>query len=184
MADRVLIFRQGLASRPITITDESARAIPRRGPAALHHPGARLRRARGGRRPDRRHDRAGVSARQAAGAAAAGGRRRRHDRRRPQVPRIPRRSPSCWCHPPSRGPSRRPATTACTSRPARSSPSTTPRTCRNRCSCAAWSPHFATLPDDIACVQAKLVYHNGHQNLLTAWFTAEYGLWFGYLLPG
>jgi glycosyltransferase XagB len=43
---------------------------------------------------------------------------------------------------------------------------------------------FATLPDDIACVQAKLAYHNGHQNILTSWFTAEYGLWFGYLLPG
>ena len=40
------------------------------------------------------------------------------------------------------------------------------------------------LPDDIACVQARLVYHNGGQNLLTAWFTNEYGLWFGYLLPG
>lgn len=43
---------------------------------------------------------------------------------------------------------------------------------------------FRDLPDDIACVQAKLVYHNGRQNLLTGWFTAEYGLWFGYLLPG
>lgn len=43
---------------------------------------------------------------------------------------------------------------------------------------------FAALPDNIACVQAKLAYHNGHQNLLTGWFTAEYGLWFGYLLPG
>jgi glycosyltransferase XagB len=43
---------------------------------------------------------------------------------------------------------------------------------------------FAQLPDDIACVQAKLAYHNGHQNVLTGWFTAEYGLWFGYLLPG
>ncbi|MDT5176952.1 MAG: glycosyltransferase XagB [Mycobacterium sp.] len=43
---------------------------------------------------------------------------------------------------------------------------------------------FDRLPDDVACVQAKLAYHNGHQNLLTAWFTAEYGLWFGYLLPG
>ena len=43
---------------------------------------------------------------------------------------------------------------------------------------------FADLPDDVACVQAKLVYHNGHQNMLTAWFTAEYALWFGYLLPG
>ncbi|MDH6244791.1 glycosyltransferase [Mycobacterium sp. OTB74] len=43
---------------------------------------------------------------------------------------------------------------------------------------------FRQLPDDVACVQAKLVYHNGHQNLLTAWFTAEYALWFGFLLPG
>ncbi|MGV0851642.1 glycosyltransferase [Mycolicibacterium phlei] len=43
---------------------------------------------------------------------------------------------------------------------------------------------FAQLGDEVACVQAKLVYHNGRQNLLTAWFTAEYGLWFGYLLPG
>ena len=73
---------------------------------------------------------------------------------------------------------------ACTSPPARSSPSTTPRTCQSRCSCAGWWRAFRQLPDDVACVQAKLVYHNGHQNMLTAWFTAEYGLWFGYLLPG
>lgn len=43
---------------------------------------------------------------------------------------------------------------------------------------------FRDLPDQVACVQAKLVYHNGHQNMLTGWFTAEYALWFGYLLPG
>lgn len=43
---------------------------------------------------------------------------------------------------------------------------------------------FRQLPEDVACVQAKLVYHNGRQNMLTAWFTAEYRLWFGYLLPG
>jgi glycosyltransferase XagB len=43
---------------------------------------------------------------------------------------------------------------------------------------------FNTLPDTVACIQAKLAYHNGHQNILTGWFTAEYGLWFGYLLPG
>ncbi len=43
---------------------------------------------------------------------------------------------------------------------------------------------FRKLSTDIACVQAKLEYHNGHQNILTGWFTAEYGLWFGYLLPG
>jgi cellulose synthase/poly-beta-1,6-N-acetylglucosamine synthase-like glycosyltransferase len=43
---------------------------------------------------------------------------------------------------------------------------------------------FGQLPGNVACVQAKLVYHNAHQNILTAWFTAEYRLWFGYLLPG
>jgi glycosyltransferase XagB len=43
---------------------------------------------------------------------------------------------------------------------------------------------FRSLPETVACVQAKLVYHNGSQNILTGWFTAEYGLWFGYLLPG
>ncbi|CAN5134647.1 glycosyltransferase [soil metagenome] len=43
---------------------------------------------------------------------------------------------------------------------------------------------FASLPETVACVQAKLAYHNGSQNILTGWFTAEYGLWFGYLLPG
>ncbi|MEN3320847.1 MAG: glycosyltransferase XagB, partial [Mycobacterium sp.] len=37
---------------------------------------------------------------------------------------------------------------------------------------------FRQLSDNVACVQAKLVYHNGHQNMLTAWFTAEYRLWF------
>nr|WP_249277024.1 glycosyltransferase [Rhodococcus sp. 06-621-2] len=43
---------------------------------------------------------------------------------------------------------------------------------------------FAQLPDTVACVQAKLAFHNGTQNLLTGWFTADYALWFGYLLPG
>ncbi|MFI6172371.1 glycosyltransferase [Nocardia sp. NPDC051052] len=43
---------------------------------------------------------------------------------------------------------------------------------------------FAELPDDVVCIQAKLAFHNGRQNLLTAWFTADYGLWFGFLLPG
>jgi cellulose synthase/poly-beta-1,6-N-acetylglucosamine synthase-like glycosyltransferase len=43
---------------------------------------------------------------------------------------------------------------------------------------------LSELPDDVACIQAKLAYHNERQNLLTAWFTAEYALWFGYMLPG
>ncbi|MFI9504375.1 glycosyltransferase [Nocardia sp. NPDC052566] len=43
---------------------------------------------------------------------------------------------------------------------------------------------FSELPDTVACIQAKLSFHNARQNLLTAWFTMDYGLWFGYLLPG
>ncbi|TSD48933.1 glycosyltransferase [Rhodococcus sp. KBS0724] len=43
---------------------------------------------------------------------------------------------------------------------------------------------FAQLPENTACVQAKLAFHNGTQNLLTAWFTADYALWFNFILPG
>lgn len=43
---------------------------------------------------------------------------------------------------------------------------------------------FSELEDDVACVQAKLAFHNGSQNMLTAWFTADYALWFNFLLPG
>ena len=43
---------------------------------------------------------------------------------------------------------------------------------------------FAKLPPEVVCIQSKLAYHNSHQNILTGWFTAEYNLWFGYLLPG
>ncbi len=35
----------------------------------------------------------------------------------------------------------------------------------------------------LGCVQAKLSYFNAGQNLLTRWFTAEYGAWFDLLLP-
>lgn len=43
---------------------------------------------------------------------------------------------------------------------------------------------FSDMPDNIACIQGMLNFHNGDQNTLTAWFAADYGLWFGYLLPG
>ena len=43
---------------------------------------------------------------------------------------------------------------------------------------------LADLDDDVACVQAKLAFHNGSQNMLAAWFTADYALWFNFLLPG
>lgn len=40
------------------------------------------------------------------------------------------------------------------------------------------------LGPDFACVQARLDYYNPQQNLLTRWFTIEYGAWFAHLLPG
>jgi cellulose synthase/poly-beta-1,6-N-acetylglucosamine synthase-like glycosyltransferase len=43
---------------------------------------------------------------------------------------------------------------------------------------------FGRLPSEVVCLQAKLSYHNAGQNLITRWFTAEYALWFGQLLPG
>jgi cellulose synthase/poly-beta-1,6-N-acetylglucosamine synthase-like glycosyltransferase len=39
-------------------------------------------------------------------------------------------------------------------------------------------------PADVACVQAKLSYANGDQNIITRWFTIEYAMWFSLLLPG
>lgn len=38
--------------------------------------------------------------------------------------------------------------------------------------------------DNIACVQARLEFHNHRDNLLTKWFTVEYAQWFTQLLPG
>jgi len=43
---------------------------------------------------------------------------------------------------------------------------------------------FGRLDLSVACLQAKLSYHNADQNMLTRWFTIEYGMWFSYLLPG
>lgn len=43
---------------------------------------------------------------------------------------------------------------------------------------------FQDLPRSVVCIQAKLAFHNARQNLLTSWFTMDYGLWFGFLLPG
>ena len=40
------------------------------------------------------------------------------------------------------------------------------------------------LGEDFACVQARLGYFNAEQNLVTRWFTIEYGTWFRFLLPG
>ena len=43
---------------------------------------------------------------------------------------------------------------------------------------------FSRLPPDVACLQARLGYYNGAQNLITRWFTIEYAMWFSLLLPG
>jgi cellulose synthase/poly-beta-1,6-N-acetylglucosamine synthase-like glycosyltransferase len=38
--------------------------------------------------------------------------------------------------------------------------------------------------DNVACIQAKLVFFNTQQNLITRWFDIEYRMWFSQLLPG
>lgn len=43
---------------------------------------------------------------------------------------------------------------------------------------------FRRLGPSVACLQAKLAYHNARQNLITRWFTVEYAMWFSQLLPG
>lgn len=43
---------------------------------------------------------------------------------------------------------------------------------------------FRKLPENIACIQAKLNFYNPNQNLLTKIFTAEYSLWFDLILTG
>ncbi|GAA3700849.1 glycosyltransferase [Gordonia hankookensis] len=43
---------------------------------------------------------------------------------------------------------------------------------------------FRGSDDRVVCVQGKLNFHNSRDNILTEWFTADYGIWFSYLLPG
>jgi cellulose synthase/poly-beta-1,6-N-acetylglucosamine synthase-like glycosyltransferase len=43
---------------------------------------------------------------------------------------------------------------------------------------------FANADLQTVCVQAKLNFYNSTQNLLTRWFTAEYSMWFDFVLPG
>jgi cellulose synthase/poly-beta-1,6-N-acetylglucosamine synthase-like glycosyltransferase len=42
---------------------------------------------------------------------------------------------------------------------------------------------FSRAAPRVACLQARLEYHNPHQNLLTSWFAIEYLSWFGFALP-
>ncbi len=43
---------------------------------------------------------------------------------------------------------------------------------------------LARFGPEVACVQAKLSYGNAGQNIITKWFTVEYGMWFSFFLPG
>lgn len=43
---------------------------------------------------------------------------------------------------------------------------------------------FAANDPSLACVQARLVYYNPRQNILTRWFSLEYTSWFSRILPG
>jgi cellulose synthase/poly-beta-1,6-N-acetylglucosamine synthase-like glycosyltransferase len=42
---------------------------------------------------------------------------------------------------------------------------------------------FSRAAPRVACLQARLEYHNPHQNLLTSWFAIEYLCWFAFALP-
>jgi cellulose synthase/poly-beta-1,6-N-acetylglucosamine synthase-like glycosyltransferase len=37
---------------------------------------------------------------------------------------------------------------------------------------------------EVGCLQAKLLYNNAFQNIITRWFTIEYSMWFSFFLPG
>lgn len=43
---------------------------------------------------------------------------------------------------------------------------------------------FASMPEEYACMQARLGFYNGNSNILTKFFAIEYSLWFEYLLNG
>ncbi len=43
---------------------------------------------------------------------------------------------------------------------------------------------FRDLGPEVACLQARLGYYNGPQNIITKWFDLEYIAWFRHLLPG
>jgi cellulose synthase/poly-beta-1,6-N-acetylglucosamine synthase-like glycosyltransferase len=183
MTDRVLIFRRGLAARPITVTDEQAMAIPddELPPYTVLVPAYN--------EPEVVDDLIGAMARM------------EYPREKLQVLLLLEADDDVTIAAAARCRDSEAITTVLV-------PPAEPRTKPKACN---YGMHFATgeiitiydaedipeplqlrrvvaafhgLSDDVACVQAKLAYHNGHQNLLTAWFTAEYGLWFGYLLPG
>ncbi len=157
---------------------------PRRRAAALHHPCARLQRTRGRRRPDRRAGAAWSIPPTSSRYCCFSKPTTTSPSKRRSAAKNPTRSTSCWCRPPNPGPNPRRATTGCTSRPATSSRSTTRRICPSRCSCAESWPRSPRCRMTSHACRPNWPITTAHQNLLTGWFTAEYGLWFGYLLPG
>lgn len=44
--------------------------------------------------------------------------------------------------------------------------------------------YFSALPENYACLQARLNFYNKEENLLTKFFSMEYKIWFNYLLYG
>ena len=43
---------------------------------------------------------------------------------------------------------------------------------------------FASLPEDVVCLQSKLNYYNHSENILAMMFTVEYSTWFDYFISG
>ncbi len=43
---------------------------------------------------------------------------------------------------------------------------------------------FATAPPNVACLQGRLAFYNGRQNLLSRCFSLDYAAWFRLMLPG
>ena len=182
MTDRVMIFRRGLESRPITITDEQARAIPddQLPRYTILVPAYN--------EPEVVDDLIGAMA------------NLEYPRDKLQVLLLLEADDAVTIE----------AANRCANSDAISIllvPPAEPRTNPKACN---YGMHFAAgdivmiydaedLPESLSFAgwsrpsrrcptmlpgAGELGNHNGHQNLLTGWFTAEYGLWFGYLLPG
>ena len=61
---------------------------------------------------------------------------------------------------------------------------TMPRTCPTRINFGWPTAHFARLPPEVACLQARLTIDNTHDSWLTRMFTIEYAALFDVFNPG
>ena len=43
---------------------------------------------------------------------------------------------------------------------------------------------FLRSEPDVVCLQSKLNFYNSSENILTRWFSIEYGYWYEFYLPG